>query len=466
MDSGGYSTRSFPPGEKNVGGTHGLYFIFFLLEHVTTVVPLLCFLPASLATYFLGGGVAQFVALMLSVPLVAVVTFAVTLVLLSRADSPDGAADWTKYLEFQDKALESKYAGKKIPFETFVEAYMKGKVDFKQDPLQVLWKRFELFRFCITPGHLKFFLFKFTGQLIYHSQSADSAEVRDVYDRGNDFYRWFLGPRMIYTSGVFEDQSESLEDAQDRKMDLVCRYAHMKPGDEHLDIGCGWGTLLAFAAKNYGTRSTGVTLAREQVKWGMDQAKEWGVGERVEMLCMDYRDIPKKQYDVITSLEMIEHVGIKNVQSFLLQIKAMLKEEGIFYLQLAGLRRAWQFEDLIWGLFMGTYVFPAADASCPLGFITTQAERAGFEVHRVENCGVHYSLTLNHWYNNWLSNEKEVTAKYGVWWYRCWVIFLAWSTIIASQGSSTVFFVTLHRNTTKWERRNTFVGAHPIACQQ
>jgi cyclopropane fatty-acyl-phospholipid synthase-like methyltransferase len=440
--------------------------IFFLLEHVTSVVPMLCIVPAALITIISGGTLYTMLTIALAIPLTAVLTLALTLVALSHKEDPDAPSDWTKVIKFSDAKLGNKYAGRKIPIEVFVEAYMQQKAEFLQDALEVLWQRHKYFRFAITPGHLKFFLFKFTGQLMYHSQQADSAEVRDVYDRGNDFYRWFLGPRMIYTSGVFESQDESLEDAQDRKMDLVCRYSKMKPGDEHLDIGCGWGTLLAYAAKHYGTRSTGVTLAREQCKWGMDQAKEWGVDERVKMLCMDYRDIPNKQYDVITSLEMIEHVGIKNFQSFLLQVKSMLKDEGIFYLQLAGLRRAWQFEDLIWGLFMGTYIFPAADASCPLGFCVTQAERAGFEVHQVQNCGVHYSLTINHWYNNWISNEKDVVAKYGQWWYRCWVIFLAWSTIIASQGSSTVFFVTLHKNFSKFERRDNFVGPYPIATQQ
>ncbi|GBG25283.1 Sphingolipid C9-methyltransferase [Hondaea fermentalgiana] len=466
MDSGGYDKRTFFDKEKNVGGTHGLYMIFFLLEHVTTVVPALCFIPAAGLTYALSGGIAMFLAMLVAVPVVAVTVFAVTMVALSHAEFPDAPCDWTKYIDITDAKLAAKYKGRKIPIETFVDAYMSQRAEFVADPLEVFWHRHEVFLFCITLGHAKFFLTKFTGQLIHHTQAADTAEVRDVYDRGNDFYRWFLGPRMIYTSGIFESQEESLEDAQDRKMDLVCRKTHMKPGDEHLDIGCGWGTLLAFAAKNYGTKSTGVTLAREQCKWGMAQAKDWGVEDRVQMLCMDYRDIPKKQYNVITSLEMIEHVGIKNVQSFLLQCKDMLVDDGLFYLQLAGLRRAWQFEDLIWGLFMGSFIFPGADASCPLAFITSQAERAGFEVHSMENCGVHYALTINHWYNNWLSNKDEVVAKYGQWWYRCWVVFLAWSVIVASQGSSTVFLLVLHKNTSRFERRDTFVGPYPIATQQ
>lgn len=214
------------------------------------------------------------------------------------------------------------------------------------------------FRMVLTLGHLKFFTSKFIGQIIHHSQKADTAEVRDVYDRGNDFYSWFLGKRMVYTSGIFESQDETLEQAQDRKMDLVCRMARMKPGDKHLDIGCGWGTLICHATKHYGTVSEGVTLAREQREYCYQTiAPEYGVEGKVNVLCMDYRDIPKKQYDVITCLEMAEHVGVKNFNTFLNQVKSMLTDEGIFYLQIAGLRRAWQFEDLIWGLFVCFYIF-------------------------------------------------------------------------------------------------------------
>lgn len=162
---------------------------------------------------------------------------------------------------------------------------------------------------------------------------------------------------------------------------------------------------------------------------------------------MDYRDLPvDKKYDCITCLEMAEHVGIKNFQKFLLHVKKLLKPNGLFYLQIAGLRRAWQYEDLCWGIFMASYIFPGADASCPLGWVATQLERAGFEIHRVENCGVHYSLTIKKWYDNWMRNKDPVIAKYGQYWFRMWAIFLAWSAIIAAQGSSTVFMITNNIN--------------------
>jgi len=328
--------------------------------------------------------------------------------------------------------------------------------------------RWRVFRFILTLDHLLFFTSKFVGQLVHHSQKADTAEVRDVYERGNDFYNWFLGERMVYTSGLFENDNDTLEAAQDRKMDVVCRKLHLQPGQDMLDIGCGWGTLLSHAAKNYGIRGLGVTLAREQKQWFQEvNAKQYGVEGKVDIMCMDYRDIPAdKKFDRISSLEMAEHVGIKNFQTYLLQVKDLLKDDGIYYMQIAGLRRAWQFEDLIWGLFMGTYIFPGADASCPLGFVVEQCERAGFEVHSVENCGVHYALTINKWFENWIKNKEAIIKTYGEWWFRLHVIFLAWSTVIATQGCSTVFFITMNKNRSAFDRKGNWVGEFPIAVQQ
>jgi len=359
------------------------------------------------------------------------------------------------------------------------EAYMHEKIDFKADVYDVLMRRNELFSFNFSFKYsVRFFLGTLLPQNIDHSQSSDKGEVKPVYDRGNDFYNWFLGRTMVYTSGIFEDESEMLETGQFRKLNSVCKNVHMKEGDDHLDIGCGWGTLLRHAAKEFGAKSTGITLAQNQKEWHEKACREEKI-KNADSLVMDYRDLPAKKYDCITCLEMAEHVGIKNFQKFLLQVKGLLKDDGLFYLQIAGLRRAWQYEDLCWGIFMGQYIFPAADASCPLGWVTTQLERAGFEVHRVENCGVHYSLTIKKWYDNWISNKKEVIKKYGEYWYRMWCIFLAWSAIIAAQGSSTVFMITNHINHKNdarsvhngkknklFSRMDTFVGKNTLATQQ
>lgn len=228
---------------------------------------------------------------------------------------------------------------------------------------------------------------------------------------------------MIYTSGIVSDinKEETLEQLQDNKLAIVCEKIQLQKDDRMLDIGCGWGTLARFASVNYGARVTGITLGRNQTAWGNSALRKAGIPEeQSKILCMDYRDIPVPEggYTKITCLEMAEHVGVRKFQSFLRQVYDMLDDDGVFFLQIAGLRRPWQYEDLVWGLFMNKYVFPGADASTPLGFFVDKLESAGFEIKSIDTIGVHYSATIWRWYRNWIANKDKVIGKYGKRWFR------------------------------------------------
>lgn len=272
---------------------------------------------------------------------------------------------------------------------------------------------------------------------------------------------------MIYTSGIISDinKEESLEQLQDNKLGVVCEKIGLKDGETLLDIGCGWGTLAKYASANYGAHATGVTLGRNQTAWGNNALRKAGIEEsQSKILCMDYRDIPLPPggYSKITCLEMAEHVGVKYFSTFLKQVYDMLDDDGVFFLQIAGIRKCWQYEDLIWGLFMNKYIFPGADASTPLGWFVDKLEGAGFEVKGIDTIGVHYSATLWRWYRNWMANKDKVEAKYGKRWFRVcyfhleyvnltdpvqiWEYFLAYSTIISRQGSATCYQITLVKN--------------------
>lgn len=263
-------------------------------------------------------------------------------------------------------------------------------------------------------------------------------------------------PHPSYTSGIMledvRNNKESLEQMQDNKMAMVADKLQLKAGEKVLDIGCGWGTLTTYFAEVVGAHATGVTIARDQIEWAENIQQSKQLKGTATMMCCDYRDIPPTTYDKISCLEMAEHVGIRRFPAFLKQVKDMLADDGIFYLQIAGLRRAWQWEDFNWGLFMGRYIFPGADASCPLGWVVNQVEAAGFEVAHVDTIGVHYSATIMKWWENWNSNKAFITEKYGIWWFRLWDIFLAWSTIIARQGNSTCYCITLHKNKNGYDR--------------
>ncbi len=461
------------------GATHGLGLIFYLLEQRLAVLLAIPTVIALSVTVLLGGTWVTFAVTWVAAPLLFVL-LPIAFLVYRSCKHDAGNVDWSGDLVWHEPRQAKRFEGRKIPMELAYEAYMDGKLDFEGDVLETLRRRNQLFRFCFTKNDAKFYLKEFMGQNLGHSVAADHGDIAHVYDRGNDFYNWFLAETMVYTSGIFRDRDESLEDAQRRKLETVSQYVQLQPGDKHLDLGCGWGTLVNHAAKHHGTASTGVTLAQEQIAWAEQVAKREGTTENVRWIVDDYRNIPAEKYDKITCLEMAEHVGIKNFQKFLLQVRSMMEDDGIFYLQIAGLRRPWQFEDLVWGLFMAKYIFPGADASCPLGFVVDQAERAGFEVHRVENCGVHYSLTIEKWYENWISNEGVIVAKYGERWFRMWTFFLAWSSLIAAQGSSTVFMITLTKNiqndkdsvseaeaeAVPFSRMRRWVGKKPVATQQ
>ncbi|KAF4310308.1 Cyclopropane-fatty-acyl-phospholipid/mycolic acid synthase [Botryosphaeria dothidea] len=406
-------------------------------------------------TFKVGGGIKTwiFFAILTAIPiLMAFWTVASTFAPRKneKARSPGKGID--HYIKFNNEEDRDKYYGKnKIPMHTFHEKYFDGEVEFKGDALEILEYRHDWASFKFTWGLFVFFLTGMMPEVILHTRSQDEEQVRDHYDRGDDFYAWFLGPRMIYTSGIISNinEEETLEQLQDNKLAVVCEKIELKPGERMLDLGCGWGTLAKFASVYRGAHVTGITLGKNQTAWGNSGLRRAGVPEdQSKILCMDYRDVPvpEGRYHKITCLEMAEHVGIRHLSGFFRQVHDMLDDDGIFFLQIAGLRKSWQYEDLIWGLFMNKYVFPGADASTPLGFVVDRLEGAGFEVKHIDTIGVHYSATLWRWYRNWMANRDKVEAKYGKRWFRIWEYFLAYSTIISRQGGATCWQITLVKN--------------------
>jgi cyclopropane fatty-acyl-phospholipid synthase-like methyltransferase len=280
---------------------------------------------------------------------------------------------------------------------------------------------------------------------LLHLDGHNEANIPIGYNKGNDWFRATLGEPMVYTSGIYKNGDESLMDAQNYKLDYVAKAIELKEGENVLDIGCGWGRLVKHFSEKYKAKATGITLSSEQRKFALELNKD---NENAQILLQDAmkmherNDLPPGGYDKITSLEMAEHVGIRRYDEFLSTVHGLLKDDGVLYFQVAGLRRAWRYEDLVWGLFMGEHVFPGADASCPLGWVTTHLERNGFEVQRVSNLGTHYSRTLFQWLEEWHLAKDTIVAKYGVTAWRRWEVFLAWSVRVARQGSSTVFMIT------------------------
>lgn len=368
----------------------------------------------------------------------------------------------TDYVTFHDKKLEARCARGPIKMSHLYEAYFDGGVDIDGDIIAFLRKRDLFVKYKLTWEHLRWAVTNFVWEATIHSKKQDRRIVREHYDRGNDFFGWFLGERMVYTSGFFTHPGESLEESQDNKLDLVCRKLKLAPGERLLDIGCGWGTLARHAAEHYGVDATGVTLSKEQTALANERIDKSGLADRARVLCLDYRDTPDEKFDKIVSLEMVEHVGVKNLKKYYRLVHDRLADDGIFLLQWTGLRRGLRPEDLIWGLFMNKYVFPGADASlCPSRMLKAM-EKAGFEFHSIENITIHYSWTIQRWFDNWISNRDAIVAAYGDRWFRIWRFFLAWSVIIGEQGNAACFQVVANKNLDQFDRQRWILDRGPV----
>lgn len=362
-------------------------------------------------------------------------------------------AQTSKYLTFNSASLAKRYSNARIPMSFLYDHYIAGDIDFKGDVWVTLDKhRDEFVNYKLTFTMVKWLVLQLFPNHMNSSLKdvkSTTKEIAEHYDRGNDFFNAFMGPSMVYTSGVYRGLDQSLETAQKNKMSLICDKLMVKPGQRFLDIGCGWGTLVRHAAKYYGQSATGVTLSKEGAAWCNQKNEEENLTDKVEILHKDYRRIPpREKYDNISSIEMAEHVGLKNFQVYLGKVRELLVDEGSFLMQVAGLRQGSNWQDVAWGLFMSRYIFPGADASTPLNWYIRQLELAGFEVQSVETIGRHYSHTLHGWYDNFQKpeNQTAMREKYGDRLVRMWNIFLAWSVVAAGQGSATCYQILCHKN--------------------
>lgn len=364
----------------------------------------------------------------------------------------------TDYVVFNDDKLAKKYGAEPIPMSVLYEGYFDGDIDIHGDIFELLRNSEQLLKHTITRQHLQWAVTNFVPDMV-HTKAQDEKMIRLAYDRGNDFFQWFLGSSMVYTSGLFESESQSLEAAQENHLAHAAKQLQLQKGDRLLDVGCGWGSFLKHCAQHYEIEGTGVTLAEKQAAYARQQLQSAGLSERVLIQKQDYRDITtERKYDKIVCMEMIEHVGMKNLTTFCEQIHELLDDDGLFLLQWTGLRRSLKHEDLMWGLFVNKYIFPGADASLPPSTMLKTLEKAGFEVHAIENISGHYAWTLRAWYANWNKNRQAVLAAYGERWFRIWNFFLAWSILVAEQGNAGCYQAVLNKNVATFRRTRWIDG--------
>ena len=283
-----------------------------------------------------------------------------------------------------------------------------------------------------------------------HSRARDLAAVRFHYDVGNEFYALWLDRRLVYSCAYFETPETTLDEAQEAKLDLICRKLRLRPGMRLLDIGCGWGSLVIFAAERYGVDATGITLSAPQAQRATAEIRRLGLEGGARALVSDYRDLAQLgQFDAIASVGMFEHVGRERLPEYFRAALKALRPGGLFLnhgiattATSTGLRPRWtRFGD---GGFVGRYVFPDGE------LVTVEdavefARRAGFELHDVESLRPHYALTLKAWVERLEASADRARELVDEEVYRTWRIYMAAARRGFDDGSLDVAQLLLAR---------------------
>jgi len=282
-----------------------------------------------------------------------------------------------------------------------------------------------------------------------HCKDRDRKAIEYHYDVSNDFYSLFLDRNMVYSCGYFKSKDESLDEAQEEKLDYICRKLRLKPGERFLDIGCGWGALVIHAAEKYGVYAHGITLSRNQAEYANRLIEEKGLKDRCRVEIKDYRDLDSfGYYDKISSIGMFEHVGRRMYRTYMEQAFNLLKEEGVFLNH--GISIDIREYSKPKSQFIQKYVFPDGEL-LPISFVIEQSEKAGFEVRDVESLREHYALTLRHWVRRLEKNRERAVNIIGEERYRIWRLYMAASAYNFERGKISVYQTLLLKRGEKGE---------------
>jgi cyclopropane-fatty-acyl-phospholipid synthase len=274
-----------------------------------------------------------------------------------------------------------------------------------------------------------------------HSLARDRSAIHHHYDVSNRFYELLLGPSLSYSCARFESSEDSLETAQAQKHDLICRRLELQPGERLLDIGCGWGSLLLHAVRNYGARGVGVTLSERQAELARERVRDAGLSDQIEIRIADYRELRDGPYDKVASIGMYEHVGAGNYGTYAGTIQALLRPHGLFLND--GIARLFS-PPRRGPTFIGRYVFPDGEL-LPITELLRALERAELEIRAAESLREDYALTLRRWYSNVERHRDQARGEIGEQRVRVWEAYLLGSAQAFEDGEITNFHVVAQR---------------------
>ncbi len=328
------------------------------------------------------------------------------------------------------RALASPELGK------LARAYVHNDIDFSGGARRVLGVAESLVG-SVTHGrdHLRV-----RARHWWNTARGNKANIQHHYDVSNAFYRMWLDERLVYSCAYFKTDADTLDQAQAQKLDHICRKLQLRSGEEFLDIGCGWGGLILWAAQNYGVKATGITLSENQFDHVKARVAELGLGDRVRVELLDYINLPEdRPYDKIASIGMFEHVGIANYPRYFGKIYRLLKPGGMV-LNHGITQNEVGAESLGSGIgdFVEEYVFPGGQLT-HVSRVVHGLAAEGLELVDAEALREHYARTLWHWLDRLEVNSDAARREVGEEKFRIWRIYLAGSAHAFERGWLSIF---------------------------
>ena len=334
--------------------------------------------------------------------------------------------------------LKTKKAAKRIFANGtlgFGEEYMAGNIDVEGD-----FK--ELMHLGTLPvfENLKLSFGTKLGMLFQYLKTLDTLmqspkNISHHYDRGNDFYRLWLDESMTYSCAYFRSENDTLEQAQQQKYEHICRKLQLKKDDTLIDVGCGWGGMLIYAAKNYGISGVGCTLSEPQVQLAKERISQEGLQDRITVLKQDYREIDGA-FDKFVSIGMFEHVGKKFIPQFMEKTRSLLKKGGIGVLHYIGKEKPSAGDP--WTL---KYIFPGGYIPL-LDEVVRSMGESGLIPIDIENLRLHYAKTLDEWSKRFEAQVNKIRNMFDESFVRMWRMFLTGSAAGFRYGRTRLFQIT------------------------
>jgi cyclopropane-fatty-acyl-phospholipid synthase len=285
-----------------------------------------------------------------------------------------------------------------------------------------------------------------------HNPDRDKVAVRHHYDLNTNFFALWLDKRMVYSCSYFPTGKESLDESQEKKLELICRKLRLREGERLLDLGCGFGGLVMFAAEHFGVRAMGITLSEQHGLVAQKRIAEAGLGDRCRVEIMDYRNLSSAEpFDKIAAVGITEHVGEVRLPDFFRRVYSLLKPGGLFLnhcICWPGDSKRWrraltQYHFLPQN-FILRYVFPDLDM-VPVDVLLRAGGRAGFEVRDVENLRPHYAVTLRHWFDRLNANWGRAVAEVGEPTARVYRAYLAYCSYAFAVGKHNLMHALFAR---------------------